>query len=193
MLQTGEDAAHLTIDQLLEDLRDVVWLITCENISQPDIACSLKANTEPFLDHADEISRKMLTRLVSCGNHLEILRETQANDVMALAYDRQQTESDSQPNSVLITSQSVPDMNASLQARVMEGMKRNDQMFENIMIDNGADKSPSGLPAYNRHCIHTGTMPEMRPSNRGFRSIGHGIMRSLRTATVRMPMALHYS
>ncbi len=35
VLQTGEDAAHLTIDQLLDtiqDLPDDVWLMTCENI-----------------------------------------------------------------------------------------------------------------------------------------------------------------
>ncbi len=32
-------------------------------------------------------------------------------------------------------------------------------------------------------------MPELRPSNRAFHGIGHGIMRSLGTATTRMPLA----
>ncbi len=67
----------------------------------------------------------MFTRSVSWADQHEILREAQTSDVKTLAYDRQQTESDSQPTSVLITSQSLPDMNASLQARVIEGMKRN--------------------------------------------------------------------
>ncbi len=31
-------------------------------------------------------------------------------------------------------------------------------------------------------------MPDLRPSNRAFRVIGHGIMQSLGTATIRMPM-----
>ncbi len=57
------------------------------------------------------------------------------------------------------------------------------------MIDNGAARSPSGLPAYIRYCIHTGTTPDLRPSNRAYRGIGHGIMQSLGTGTIRMPMA----
>ncbi len=32
-------------------------------------------------------------------------------------------------------------------------------------------------------------MPDLRQSNRAFRGIGHGIMQSLGTATLRMPMA----
>ncbi len=129
VLQTGEDAAHLTIDQLLDtiqDLPDDAWLMTCENISQADITGSPEANREPLQDHTDEVSRTMFTRLVSWADQHEILREAQTNDVMTLAYDRQETYSDSQPTSVLITSQSLPDMNASLQARVIEGMKRKD-------------------------------------------------------------------
>ncbi len=58
VLQTGEDAAHLTIGQLLDtiqDLPDDVWLMAYENISQPDITGSPEANTEPLEDHTDEV------------------------------------------------------------------------------------------------------------------------------------------
>ncbi len=191
VLQTGEDAGYLTIDQLLytvQDLPDDVWLLKCENSSEPDITCSPEDNTEPLQDHTDDISRTVYTRLVALLDKHEILREIQTNDVMTLAYDLQRTESDSQPTSVPITSQSLPHMNASIQARVTEGMKRNDQKCKGVMIDNGTVKPPSGLPAYIRYCIHTGTMPELRPSNRDFPGICHCIMRSLGTATIRMPM-----
>ncbi len=54
------------------------------------------------------------------------------------------------------------------------------------MIDNGAAKSPSGLPAYIPYCIRTNTTPERRLSTRFFRGVSHGTVKELERASIRM-------
>ena len=61
--------------------------------------------------------------------------------------------------------------------------------FDGIMIDNGASKTPSGLPSCLRYCAHTGKMPTLKPSTRSFTGIGHGKIKSLGLADVRMPIS----
>ena len=56
--------------------------------------------------------------------------------------------------------------------------------FEGIMLDNGAEGTPSGLPAYLRYC----DFANLRPSNTRFVGLGDGVMPSLGVATVRMPL-----
>ena len=64
--------------------------------------------------------------------------------------------------------------------------------FEGIMLDNGAEITPSGKPAYLRYCEHMGIKPEIRPSKRSFYGVG-GSTPSAGIATVRMPIGdIHY-
>ena len=58
--------------------------------------------------------------------------------------------------------------------------------FDGIMIDNGASKTPSGLPSYLRYCAHTGHNPTIKSSTRCFAGIGNGIIPYLALADVRM-------
>ena len=60
--------------------------------------------------------------------------------------------------------------------------------FSGVMIDNGASKTPSGLPSYLRYCAHTGHKPTIKSSSRCFAGIGNGIIPSLALADVRMPL-----
>eukprot|EP00171_Calliarthron_tuberculosum_P008929 IDg8929t1 len=76
----------------------------------------------------------------------------------------------------------------TLRSQAMIGMRNGDNNFEGVMLDNGAAKSPSGLSAYVRYCIHTSTEPILRESHRMFRSVGHGMISSLVKVAIRMPI-----
>lgn len=56
------------------------------------------------------------------------------------------------------------------------------------MIDNGAAVSPSGLPAFIMHCIHTVIIPKLQTRQRSFRGMGERILKSLGKALIRIPI-----
>lgn len=66
-----------------------------------------------------------------------------------------------------------------------------DVKFEGIALDNGASKTPGGLPAYLRYCKHTGTEPFLSPSSATFSGIENGSVPSLGLARLRMPLQHH--
>ncbi len=60
-------------------------------------------------------------------------------------------------------------------------------MFEGICMDNGAEKSVAGLPAYKRYCAHTHSTLDLQPSSESFR-VGDVVHSSLGKANIRMPV-----
>ncbi len=88
----------------------------------------------------------MFSRLASWSDQHEAIAGAQNSEVLVLAYERPKLNIDLDSVSVQLTSQSQPDLNATLKSRVLRGMSAAHNTFEGVMIDNGAARYPSGLP-----------------------------------------------
>lgn len=99
--------------------------------------------------------------------------------------------SEQSASKIFVTSTTAKDFAAVLQQKVLTLMSKGKPEFEGIMIDNGASISPSGLSAYVRYCAYTNTKPDVRPSSRAFRGMGHGVQDSKGIVSIRMPIGDH--
>ncbi len=75
-------------------------------------------------------------------------------------------------------------LNQTLQKLVDKLLLNGKLKFEGVMLDNGAAKSPAGLPAYLRYCTYSGVSPRHRYSNLVFKGMGKGTNASLGLAEV---------
>ena len=89
---------------------------------------------------------------------------------------------------VIMESKPTPDPTELLKSEVMKMTSEGNNDFEGAMIDNGASKSPSGLSAYLRLCAFTNSVPNLKPSSRGFSVIGSGVQMSMGAVTISMPI-----
>ena len=71
-----------------------------------------------------------------------------------------------------MTAFTLSELNLYLKQCTIQAMKHDKVEFEGVMIDNGAAKSPSGLPAFIRYCAHAGFTPKLRQSSKIFRVLG---------------------
>ena len=93
--------------------------------------------------------------------------------------------------STFFSTESQKNLEVSIQKAVIDRITNGKTDFERVMIDNGASKSPSGLPAYIRYCAFTKLKPRISPSTRIFSGLGDGTKKSLGTAKVRIPISTY--
>ncbi len=115
----------------------------------PDPQTVLSPESNP-----DEMSCAMYIRLASWSDQHEVIGGAQTTDAIASAYERTNLDIESHAISVQLPNQALPDINKTIKTRVSNAMSDPNIEFEGVMIDNGAAKSPSGLPAYIRYCVN---------------------------------------
>lgn len=74
-----------------------------------------------------------------------------------------------------------------IKQKVAQVMNDGTSIFEGVVIDTGAAKSPSGLNAFVSYCADIGKVPDIKPNYQAFKGIGNGIMKSLVSISIRIP------
>ena len=161
---------------LLQDLPDDAWRA---NVPSTE-------TTHPL---PNETSRAMYNRLVTIADQHEIIKANVHNTTWTSLLTSMN------PNShVFLTKpfdfarMSPNELAGCIDNHASALTKDGNSQFEGVMIDNGASKSPAGIPAFIRYCAHTETIPTITKSNRCFRGIGNGTNRSCGITSIRMPI-----